>query len=66
LGKSQLPASHLSIRSTPEVITHCAPFIVVADLHTSSSGSASLKSDGSLSAHYGVVKVANEKEEGEI
>ena len=29
-------------------MTHCAPDIVVADLHTSTSGSASLKSDVSL------------------
>ena len=48
-GESQLSAGHLSISSTPEVITHCAPVIVVADLHTSLSASASLKSDSSLS-----------------
>ena len=48
--ESQLSAGHLSIRSTPEVITHCAPDIVVAYLHTSLSGGASLESDGSSSA----------------
>ena len=48
--ESQLSAGHLSIRSTPEVITHSAPDIVVADLHTTLHGSASLESDGSLSA----------------
>ena len=48
--ESQLSAGHLSIRSTPEVITHCAPDIVVADFHTALSVSASLKSDGSLGA----------------
>ena len=48
--KSQLSASHLSIISTPEVITHCAPHIV-ADLHTSCRVCiASTKSDGSLGA----------------
>ena len=48
--KSQLSAGHLSINSIPEVITHCTPLIVVADLHTSTSGIASFKSDGSLGA----------------
>ena len=48
--ESQLPASHLSIRSAPGIITHCAPDIVVAYLHTSLSSIASLQSDGSLSA----------------
>ena len=47
--KSQLSASNLCIRSTPEVITHCAPSIVVTNFNTSLSGSASLQSDGSLS-----------------
>jgi hypothetical protein len=49
-AKSQLSTSHLSVISTPEVVTHCTPFVVVADLHTSTSGSASSKSDGSLCA----------------
>ena len=49
--ESQLSAGHRSIRSTPGIIAHCAPDIVVADLHTSSGGSTSLKSDRSLSAH---------------
>ena len=48
--KSQVSADHLSINSIPEVITHCAPLIAIADLHTSTSGIASLKSDGSLGA----------------
>ena len=49
-GESQLSAGHLGIRNAPEVITHCAPGIVVADLHTPTIGSTSSKSDGSLSA----------------
>ena len=48
--KSQLLAHHLGIGLSPEVITHCAPDIVVADLHTSTSGIASMKSDGSIGA----------------
>ena len=47
---SQLSADHLGVTGTPEVIAHCAPDIVVADLHTSTSGGASLESDGSLGA----------------
>ena len=34
-GESQLSAGHLSIKCTPEVITHRTPLLVVADLHTS-------------------------------
>ena len=48
-GESQLSTGNLSIRSAPQVITHCAPLIAVANLHTSTSGSASLQSDSSLS-----------------
>ncbi len=48
--KSQLSTGHLCINSTPEVITDCAPHVVVADLHTALCGSASLESDASLSA----------------
>ena len=45
-GETQLSAHHLSISNTPEVITHCAPDIVVADLHTPLIRSGStLKSD---------------------
>ena len=48
--KSQLSAGNLSDKIIPEVITHSAPYVVVADLHTSASVIASLKSDGSLGA----------------
>ena len=51
--ESQLSAGHLSINSTPEIITHRAPDIVVADLHMSLIVSASLESDASLSASSG-------------
>jgi hypothetical protein len=47
---SQLSTNYLSISSVPKVITHCAPGVVVADLHTSICGIASLKSDVSLRA----------------
>ncbi len=40
-SKSQLCTNHSSISSTPEVITHRAPGIVVADLHTSLVNSTS-------------------------
>jgi hypothetical protein len=46
---SQLSTDNLSLLSVPEVITHCSPDGIVADLHTPASGIASLKSDGSLS-----------------
>ena len=49
-SESQLSADHLSIRCTPQIITYCAPDIVDADLHSSLSAGASLKSDGSSSA----------------
>ena len=49
-GESQLSAGHLSIYIAPEVITHCAPDVVAADLHTSLSGIASLQSDGPFNA----------------
>jgi hypothetical protein len=49
--KSQLPAGHLSINSIPLVITHSAPDIVVADLHTPTHGvTSSPKPDGTLDA----------------
>ena len=47
---SQLSTNNLSINKIPEVITHCAPGIIVADLHTSSGDRAPLKSDVSLGA----------------
>ena len=47
--QSQLHTGYSSIYSAPEIIAHCAPDIAVADLHTSLSVGASLKSDGSLS-----------------
>ena len=34
-GQIQLPADHLCIRYIPEVITHCAPGVIEAHLHTS-------------------------------
>ena len=49
----QLHADDSSICVIPGIkvaIAYCPPDIVVADLHTSLSGSASLQSDGSLSA----------------
>jgi hypothetical protein len=48
--QSQLSAGYLSIGNPPGIIAHCAPDIVVADLHTPISWCASLKSDGSLNA----------------
>ena len=48
--KSQLSAGNLSDGIIPEVITHCAPYVVVADLHTSAGIIASLKSGISLGA----------------
>ena len=50
---SQLSTGHLCINSTPQVITNCAPHVVVADLHAALCGSASLESDGSLSTISG-------------
>ena len=46
-SKSKLSACYVSIRSTPEVITHCAPLIVVVtDLNSTFTGVRStLKSD---------------------
>ena len=35
-GESQLSAGHLSICCTKEVVTHCAPDVVVADLKSAS------------------------------
>ena len=32
--ESQLSASNTSIYIAPEIITHCAPLLVVADFHT--------------------------------
>ena len=53
--KSQLSASNYCIKRTPRVIAHCAPSIVVADLHTTLTGSsASLKSDSSSGTSYKV------------
>ena len=49
-SESQLSADHLGIRCTPKIIAHCAKDIVVADLHSSLSAVASLKSDGSSRA----------------
>ena len=48
--KSQLSASYLGICSVPSIIAYSAPNIAVTDLHTPLSGSASLQSDGSISA----------------
>ena len=49
--ESQLSAGYCSIWDTKEVITHCAPKVVVADLDTASVvGSSSLQSDISFSA----------------
>ena len=51
-GESQLPADHLGIGSAPEVIAHCAPDIVVADLHASLCPvGPSLQADVSIVAH---------------
>ena len=33
--KSQLPASHGSIKTWPEIVTHCSPDFIPANLHTS-------------------------------
>ena len=51
--ESQLAASHTSIRSAPEVITHCAPGLVVANLHTAFKGTLGVanKSHISLCTH---------------
>ena len=49
-SESQLSADYLGIRCTPKIITYCAPDIVDADLYSSLSAGASLKSDGSSSA----------------
>ena len=49
--ESQLSAGNYSIRGVPHVIAHCAPDIVVTDLHTSTATCASLfEPDVSLSA----------------
>lgn len=43
--KSKLPAHYSCINIAPGIITDSAPGIIVADLHSSSSSSPSLKSD---------------------
>ena len=50
---SQLPASHLCISISPEVVTHCGPFVVPTDLYTALEASAaSNQPDCTIGASY--------------
>lgn len=55
--ESQLPACHKSIRSIPVLLAHCAPDVLVADLHTPTGCDSSLKPDGSLGAEHDCIFV---------
>ena len=50
--ESQLSTGHIGIRSSPEVITHCAPGMIVANLHTTFTWQSSTsESDVSIRTH---------------